>query len=120
MQIFGKTFPNEEDTMKKIFATAAIGVALFAGMTTAASAGCSCTIKKNCSHGGYAYIKKYKKVAVTCYKKRTFQVPTKCVEVNTCQRMTCYKTKTEMVKSRCYKVVPYMKKVWVDSSATIK
>ena len=105
--------------MKKIITGAAIGVALLAGMTTSASAKCSCVIKSSCTHGGYAYVKKYKKVAVTCYKKRTFQVPTKCVEVNTCQRMTCYKTKTTMVKSRCYKVVPYMQKVYVDSSATI-
>ncbi len=105
--------------MKKILATTAMGIALFAGMTTAASAGCSCTIKKNCTHGGYAYVKKYKKVAVTCYKKKTYQVPTSCVETSTCQKMTCYKTKTKMVKSRCYKVVPYMQKVRVDSSATI-
>ena len=106
--------------MKKSIATTLLGLAIFGGMATSASAGASCIIKRNTPHGGYAYVKKYKKVAITCYKKRTFQVPTKCIEVNTCQRMTCYKTKTEMVKSRCYKVVPYMKKVWVDSSGTIK
>ncbi len=106
--------------MKKILTSAALGVAIFAGMTASASAGCGCTIKRTCSHGGYAYVKKYKKVAVTCYKKKTYQVPTRCVEVNSCQRMTCYKTKTKMVRSRCYKVVPYMQKVRVDSSATIK
>jgi len=106
--------------MKKVLATLALGSAMFIGATASASAGCSCTIKSNCTHGGYVYVKKYKKVAVTCYKKKTFQVPTTCVETTTCKRMTCYKTKTKMVKSRCYKVEPYMQKVWVDASGTIK
>ena len=105
--------------MKKLLTTTALGAALLAGITTTASAGCSCTVKQNCTHGGYAYVKKYKKVAVPCSIKKTYKVRTKCVEVNSCKAMTCYKTKTKMVPSTCYKTVAYWKKVRVDSRRNI-
>ena len=105
--------------MKKIFTTASIGVALLASITTTSSAGCSCTVKRSCSHGGYAYVKRYKKVAVPCSIKKTYKVRTKCVEVGTCQAMTCYKTKTKMINSTCYETEAYWKRVRVDSHGNI-
>jgi len=106
--------------MKRVLISGLTGMALMATMIVPASAGCSCKVVKSCKSGEYRYVKRYRKVAVTCYKKRVYKVPTTCIETSTCEKMTCYKTKTKMVKSTCYEIEPYMKRVWVDANSVIK
>jgi hypothetical protein len=105
--------------MKRVIAASTLGLALFFAMGSTAAAGCSCKVQKVCKRGGYAYVKRYRKVPVTCYKKKKYQVATECVETSTCQKMTCYKTRIKMVKSTCYKVEAYMKRVRVDADDVI-
>ncbi len=107
--------------MKRVIASLASGLGMLILLSSSANAsGEGCCIIKPCKKGGYAYVKKYHKVAVKCYKKKYYKVATKCIETASCEPMTCYKTKVKMVPSTCYKTEAYMERVWVDARDNIR